>query len=204
MLFPIEDLLDEERCYRMLREALHPDGLRCPNGHALPADQAPHDRHRAPVMDYRCRECGKVFNLYTGTALQGVRHPPSRLMMILRGFCQGVPTLHLANEFHASRRHLLDRRHHVQGLALERISPLAAGGRGRRGGRDVPERGREGRSARDPDDPPRRRANKFNGHGTYATTVRPFSVSLGDRPARSTCKRLIAVRARHSNPSSSR
>jgi hypothetical protein len=89
MLLPIEDLLDEERCFRMLLDALHPDGIRCPNGHALPADQAPDDRHRAPVMDYRCRECGRVFNLYRGTALQGVRYGPSRLVMILRGFCSG-------------------------------------------------------------------------------------------------------------------
>ncbi|TAK33314.1 MAG: hypothetical protein EPO40_00570 [Myxococcaceae bacterium] len=166
MLFPIEDLLDEERCYRMLLDALHPDGLRCPNGHALPADQAPHDRHRAPVMDYRCRECGKVFNLYTGTALQGVRHRPSRLVMILRGFCQGVPTLHLANELRVSRRHLLDRRDHVQGLALEHFSPSPLEDPVVEADEMYQNAGEKGDPHRDPDDPPRRRANKFNGHGT--------------------------------------
>ncbi len=31
MLFPIDDLLDETACYRLL-SALHPDGLCCPNG----------------------------------------------------------------------------------------------------------------------------------------------------------------------------
>lgn len=67
MLFPIDDLLDETACYERLLSVLHPKGLRCPEGHALPADQAPHDRHRAPVMDYRCRDCGKVFNVFTGT-----------------------------------------------------------------------------------------------------------------------------------------
>ena len=107
----------------MLLDALHPEGLCCPNGHPLPSDQAPHDRHRAPVMDYRCRQCGKVFNVYTGTALPGVRHPPRRLVMILRGFCQGVPTLHLAKDLHASRRHLLDRRHHVQGPGPRTLFP---------------------------------------------------------------------------------
>lgn len=74
-------------------------------------------------MDYRCRVCGRVFNVYTGTALQGFRHRPGRLVMILRGFCQGVPTLHLAHDLGASRHHLLERRHHVQGLALERFPP---------------------------------------------------------------------------------
>jgi transposase-like protein len=144
MLFAVEDLLDEERCYQRLLEALHPEGMHCPKGHALPADQAPHDRHRAPLVDFRCRQCHKVFNVFTGTALTGVRHRPGRLLLILRGFCQGVPTLHLARELGASRRHLLDRRHRVQDLVLERFSPLAAGRCRRRGRRDVPERGREG------------------------------------------------------------
>ena len=50
-----------------LRRALHPDGLACPHGHRLPPNQAPRDRHRAPIMDYRCRTCGSVFNLFTNT-----------------------------------------------------------------------------------------------------------------------------------------
>lgn len=140
MLFPIDDLLDEAACYRLLLSALHPEGLRCPKGHALPPDQAPHDRHREPIVDYRCRTCGKVFNLFTGTPLERTRHPPSRLVMILRGFCQGVPTLHLAEELGVSRRHLLPLRHRVQGLALERFSPLAAARSRRRGRRAVPKR----------------------------------------------------------------
>jgi transposase-like protein len=143
MLFPIDDLLDETACYELLLSVLHPKGLRCPEGHALPADQAPHDRHRAPVMDYRCRDCGKVFNVFTGTPLQGVRFPPGRLILILRGFCQGVTTQHLAQELDLSRRHLMTFRHRVQGMALERFSPLSTARSGRRGRRNVPERRRE-------------------------------------------------------------
>ncbi len=59
--FPTGVLLSEEECYRYLKRSLHPEGLSCPNGHELPDDQAPHDRRRAPIMDYRCRECGAVF-----------------------------------------------------------------------------------------------------------------------------------------------
>src|SRR6266542_5545458 len=98
MLFPIDDLLDEVRCYELLLETLHPAGLRCPAGHVLPADQAPHTRNRAPVVEYRCRDCGRVFNVFTATFLVGTRHPCARLVMILRGFCHGVPTLPLATE----------------------------------------------------------------------------------------------------------
>ena len=55
MRFPVTDLLSEEECYRYLLDALHPEGLRCPNGHELPDGQAPHDRSRAPIVKYRCR-----------------------------------------------------------------------------------------------------------------------------------------------------
>jgi len=60
MRFPIGDILDEQECYDFLMRVLHPEGLKCPNGYPLPPDQAPHDRHRAPIVDYRCRLCGTV------------------------------------------------------------------------------------------------------------------------------------------------
>jgi len=40
--FPIDELLSEDECYQYLKRSLHPEGLSCPNGHALPDDQAPH------------------------------------------------------------------------------------------------------------------------------------------------------------------
>jgi hypothetical protein len=45
MIFPIDTLMDEQRCYDFLLELLHPEGSDCPNGHPLPSDQAPYDRH---------------------------------------------------------------------------------------------------------------------------------------------------------------
>jgi hypothetical protein len=44
--------LDETACSRRLLSALHPRGLHCPDGHELPPNQAPHDRHREPVVNY--------------------------------------------------------------------------------------------------------------------------------------------------------
>ena len=119
-----DDLLDEQRCYEFLLQAIHADGLRCPRGHALPRDQAPHDRHRAPIFDYRCRECGAVFNLYTGTVWSKSRLPCSKIVLILRGIAHGVPTAHLAEELGLDRSHLLKRRHQIQRLIEEGLFPL--------------------------------------------------------------------------------
>jgi hypothetical protein len=77
MRFPIDDLLSNQECCRYLREQLHPDGLSCPNGHELPDDRSPHDRKQAPILNYRCPECGRVFNILTDTVWEKTqqRHP---------------------------------------------------------------------------------------------------------------------------------
>ena len=122
--FPLDELLDEQACYDFLLRTLHPDGLHCPDGHALPSDQAPHDRHRAPIMDERCRTCGAVFNLFTGTIWAKSRYRCSTIVQILRGIAQGTPTKHLAAELGIDRGHLVERRHHIQALVEQRLSPL--------------------------------------------------------------------------------
>jgi transposase-like protein len=118
MDFPIVDLMDPGACYRFLVESLHPAGLSCPrcqrsDGMGVQA------RHRAPVMDYRCSHCGRVFNAYTGTPLHGTRRPPAQWVLILRGFAQGTPTAQLARELGCDRMHLLDLRHRLQEHAAQ-------------------------------------------------------------------------------------
>ena len=122
--FPLDDLLDEQACHDFLLRVLHPDGLHCPHGHPLPADQAAHDRHRAPILDYRCRTCGAVFNLFTGTIWAKTRSPCSTIVQILRGIAQGVSTKHLPEELGLDRGHLLERRHRIQALLATQLSPL--------------------------------------------------------------------------------
>ena len=112
--FALTDLLDEQACYDFLRHSLHPTGLHCPQGHPLPQDQAPHDRHRAPIMDYRCRACGKVFNLFSGTSWSKTHYSCRLIVQILKGISQGTPTKHLAEELKIDRSTLTARRHQLQ------------------------------------------------------------------------------------------
>ena len=132
---PLDALLDEPAGDAFLLRLLHPDGLHCPHGHALPLDQAPHARHRAPILDYRCRSCGAVFNLFTGTIWAKSHYRCTTIVQILRGIAQGVPTKHLAAELGIDRGHLLARRHRIQALVAQHLSPLSAttrcGDRGR-------------------------------------------------------------------------
>jgi hypothetical protein len=118
MDFSLLDLLDQPACYNFLVDALHPDGLACPvcGGDDLTIHRA----HRDPVLDYRCA-CGRVFNAWTGTVLQGTQRRPCELVLIARGIAQGTPTAQLARELGCSRRHLLDLRHRLQHVAWVRL-----------------------------------------------------------------------------------
>ena len=123
MRFPLSDVLDEQASYDFLLKVFHPSGLHCPNGHGLPVDQAPHDRHRAPFYDYKCRRCGKVYNVFTGTIWSGSRYACCTIVLIMRGIVQGVPTLQLAEELEINYSHLLSRRHLIQQLAERSLPP---------------------------------------------------------------------------------
>ena len=122
--FPLGEVLDVQACYDFLLRTLHPNGLHCPSGHPLPDQQAAHDRHRAPILDYRCRSCGAVFNLFTGTVWSKSRYRCSTIVQILRGIAQGIPTKHLAEELGIDRGQLVERRHQIQALLEQHLSPL--------------------------------------------------------------------------------
>ena len=115
--FSLNDLLDPEKCGKFLTDILHPCGLKCPNGHDLDHCYV-HKRDRAPILGYRCWDCGRCFNIFTGTVLQETKHNCVRLVQILRGIAQGVSTAQLARELGVSRPSLLAFRHKIQALAL--------------------------------------------------------------------------------------
>jgi transposase-like protein len=116
MDFPISELMDEDACYAKLLSWLHTDGLACPRCGARDG-LGVHRRRRAPVLAYRCKACKRVFNAFTGTALQGTQRRPIELVLILRGVAQGVSTARLARELGCDRRELLDFRHRLQHAA---------------------------------------------------------------------------------------
>lgn len=168
--FPITDLLEQERCYHFLLECIHPKGLCCPNGHDLPADQSPHDQKRYPIVKYRCRECKAVFNIFTGTLLSGIHYDCCTIVMMFRGFAQGVTTLHLSKELKLDYGTLLEWRHRLQELAFENRPFSVLPDPIQESDEMFQNAGEKGEPHPDPADPPRRRANKKRGLAPTKTT----------------------------------
>lgn len=119
MDFPIIDLMDQESCCQKLFDLLHPEGFVCPRCHAREGINVHRRRSNSPVVDYRCKECRRVFNMFTGTPWQGTHLTPAKILWILRGIAQGVPTAKLAREVGISRQQLLHLRHQIQGRARD-------------------------------------------------------------------------------------
>jgi transposase-like protein len=117
MDFPLKGYMDEDSCYRRLVELLHPGGLACPRCGER-QHLGVHNRHREPVLEYQCGGCGRVFNAWTGTTLQGTHRHPREILLILHGIATGEPTAKMARELGCDRKHLLELRHRLQGHAL--------------------------------------------------------------------------------------
>ena len=176
--FSTVDLMDEQKCYDYLVEILHPHGLCCPECKTPVEQSKVHRRDRAPLLSSRC-SCGRIYNAFAGTFWKGTRHRCCVIIRILQGFAQGIPTLHLAKELGIDRKHLLERRHKIQSLAAQACirEPLPD---------EVVETdemyqnaGEKGILHQDPEDPPRRRANKVRGHGTWENDRPPVLGIVG-------------------------
>ena len=165
--FPIQNLLKQEECYEYLKEVLHPEGLSCPEGHELPEGQSPHDRKRSPIVKYRCRECGAVYNIFTNTMLQGIHYDSCTIVLMLRGFSKGASTKMIADELERDYGTILKWRHRLQAQALVPSEAETLPDEQAEADELYQNAGEKGEEHEDPDDPPRQRANPRRGRGTY-------------------------------------
>jgi transposase-like protein len=178
MDFPIDDLMDEDKCYHFLLDLFHPMGLLCPRCHTQEGLRI-HHSYREPVFNYRCSQCKCVSNAWTGTIFKGTHWRPSQMVLILRGFTQGVPTAQLARELSCSRRHLLDLRHRFQDQAKSNLDRKPLEDAEVEADEMYQNAGEKGVPHEDPEDPPRCRANKIKGHGTMENDRPPVVGIVG-------------------------
>jgi len=177
--FPLTELLDEQACYEWLKKILHPKGLHCPSGHAIPAGQAPHDRQRAPIVKYKCRECGKVFHIFTGTDLSGSHYTCGQIVLILRGFLQGQTTQHIAEELGLDYGTLLYWRHRIQRRGFAHLINGNLPDAEAEMDEMFQNAGEKGAKKSPIADPPRQRGNQRKGNGTMTNDRAPIVGTVG-------------------------
>lgn len=127
ILFPLTDLLDSQACYRWFESIFWPQGRVCPRCGARER-LIVQTIHRAPLVDFECQSCGRVFNLFSATVFEGTHRPLPELVAIVRGVAQGVSTNQLCRELDRDYKALLNFRHKLQawiGAVMRTAPPLA-------------------------------------------------------------------------------
>src|SRR3954464_9742115 len=77
-LVHLSALLDDAKCFALVRQHRWPDGVRCPGCDSASVIRNGHDDVQPQRQRYLCRACGARFDDLTGTVLAG-HHQPLRV-----------------------------------------------------------------------------------------------------------------------------
>ena len=91
-LVNLPSLIDDARCYELVRQHRWPDGVRCPSCGSASVARHGRDDTQPHRQRYRCAGCGARFDDLTGTVLAG-RHRPLRVWVL----CLYLMGLNLSN-----------------------------------------------------------------------------------------------------------
>ena len=80
-LVNLSSLLDDAKCYELVRQHRWPDGVRCPRCAGASVTRHGRDDTQPYRQRYRCAGCGTRFDDLTGTVLAG-HHQPLRVWVL--------------------------------------------------------------------------------------------------------------------------
>jgi transposase len=175
--FPITEFLSDAECVKWLETFLHPEGFVCP--YCESAERRLF-REQGYFPAYRCLACDGYYTLLSNTVFEKTRQRPLTLVLLLRGIAKGEPSARLSRELGIGRKRVMELRQQIQTNLYDTLPGELMTGTAFEADELYQNAGKK--STRHPDvaDPPRRRANKRKGKGTY-TNDRPPIVSLISR-----------------------
>src|SRR6476646_11017117 len=80
-LVNLSSLIDDAKCYALVRQQRWPDGVRCPACGGATVIRHGRDDTQEQRQRYRCKDCGVRFDDLTGTVLAG-HHQPLRVWVL--------------------------------------------------------------------------------------------------------------------------
>lgn len=80
-LVNVSSLIDDAKCYELIRQYRWADGVRCPHCGSLSVTRDGHDDHHHDRQRYQCTACQIRFDDLTGTILAG-HHKPLRIWVL--------------------------------------------------------------------------------------------------------------------------
>ena len=80
-LINLASLIDDEKCFQLVRQHRWPDGVCCPGCSSRAVIRDGHDETHLHRQRYRCKSCGGRFDDLSGTILAG-HHRPLRIWVL--------------------------------------------------------------------------------------------------------------------------
>lgn len=80
-LIQLTSLIDDEKCFELIRQHRWPDGVRCPKCSGASVARHGRDDTQRHRQRYRCKDCDIRFDDLTGTVLAG-HHQPLRVWIL--------------------------------------------------------------------------------------------------------------------------
>src|SRR3954449_4651878 len=80
-LVSLSSLIDDAKCYELVRQHRWPEGVRCPHCDSASVTRHGHDDTQRHRQRYRCKQFQSRFDDLTGTVLAG-RHQPLRVWLL--------------------------------------------------------------------------------------------------------------------------
>src|SRR5437588_8257535 len=102
-LVNLSSLIDDAKCFELVRQHRWPEGVRCPSCHGASVARHGRDDTQPHRQRYRCSACGARFDDLTGTVLAG-HHQPLRVWVL----CLYFMGLNLSNQQIAKELRLND------------------------------------------------------------------------------------------------
>jgi transposase-like protein len=75
MLLNIQHLIDDAKCYEVVRDMRWPEGVKCPDCESREIKKGGFHNRQAHRQRYECQSCGRQFDDLSGTILEGHRQP---------------------------------------------------------------------------------------------------------------------------------
>jgi len=91
-LVSLSGLIDDAKCFALVRQHRWPEGVRCPGRHSAAVVRDGYDDTQPQRQRYRCKGCAGRFDDPTGTVLAG-HHQPLRVWLL----CLYLMGLNLSN-----------------------------------------------------------------------------------------------------------
>jgi transposase-like protein len=102
-LVNLSSLIDDAKCYELVRRHRWPNGVRCPHCDSALVARHGHDDTQRHRQRYRCKQCRSRFDDLTGTVLAG-HHQPLRAWVL----CLYFMGLNLSNRQNAQELDLTE------------------------------------------------------------------------------------------------